>query len=280
MIQEKRILFCLLLILFLTPSAKGDQVRVFKIQFRPAEEILEMVKAVLSEKGRVTVDKRTNSLVVRDSAAALRRVKRLLSTLDAAPVNVSITVSQIGAADMEALGVSVKWARRGGGWAVGNLERRADGTTLGVTAGKKIQSSKVTVRRRLVVLSGSKGTWTVGRRIAVKGSGAAWPGTLNAWVREAGATHVQSEFTIEPVVRGDRVLLTITPGAVLFSGTEKNRRRFTGAQMTTVVKDGDTVLIGSDQREQRSEVTEALQGFSQTRGKSSSCLLIEVKILK
>lgn len=76
-----------MLTLFLAVSslAADQEVRVFPLRFRSAEEAVVLVKPLLSPAGSLALQGSANALTVRDEPAVLRRVAEALEGWDVAP---------------------------------------------------------------------------------------------------------------------------------------------------------------------------------------------------
>lgn len=64
---------------------------IVKIQNATASELIRPVKTVLSSRGMVDVDERTNSLIIRDIPANITRAKEMIQTLDRETNQIEIT---------------------------------------------------------------------------------------------------------------------------------------------------------------------------------------------
>ena len=71
-----------LFLMFLFTIVSASEVAVIKVQYRKAEELVPVVRSMLSAGGSVTVSKRVNSLVVVDTTEAIRRVQAYLEQFD------------------------------------------------------------------------------------------------------------------------------------------------------------------------------------------------------
>ncbi|MCG8709675.1 DNA uptake porin HofQ [Brenneria sp. 4F2] len=82
------------------------------LQYADAEEIAVSIQAqlgaLLTDRGNVTVDKRTNSLLIRDTAAALEQLKLWVSELDLPlpQVQLAAHIVTISSGNLQALGVN------------------------------------------------------------------------------------------------------------------------------------------------------------------------------
>ncbi|MBM3251993.1 MAG: hypothetical protein FJZ11_04340, partial [Candidatus Omnitrophica bacterium] len=63
---------------------------IFTLNFAKAEEALASVKEILTPRGRVNFDKRTNTLMVTDSVSNMKQIKQVVPTLDAVTPQVLI----------------------------------------------------------------------------------------------------------------------------------------------------------------------------------------------
>ncbi|OGC75995.1 MAG: hypothetical protein A2145_00780 [candidate division Zixibacteria bacterium RBG_16_40_9] len=60
----------------------GLEMRIFPIGYSAAKDMAKPLKAMLSDRGSIDVDERTNSLIVRDIPDNLNKVEELIKTLD------------------------------------------------------------------------------------------------------------------------------------------------------------------------------------------------------
>ncbi len=89
---------------------------VFIIRYAQAEDIQNATQSVLSERGQVSVDNRTNSLIVSDIPRKLNELGRLLPILDSptAQVMIEAKLVEIDASASREFGID---------WSVGNMAR-------------------------------------------------------------------------------------------------------------------------------------------------------------
>lgn len=81
--------------------------KVYPLIFADAEEASKYIKSLLTSKGKVEIDKRTNSLVVTDRSAAHQRIEELLAKIDARTRQVEITakIVEVSLTDEEKWGI-------------------------------------------------------------------------------------------------------------------------------------------------------------------------------
>ncbi|MGB2697116.1 MAG: type IV pilus secretin PilQ [Candidatus Zixiibacteriota bacterium] len=80
---------------------------VIKIENATASELVKPVKTVLSARGLIDVDERTNSLIVRDIPANITRAKEMVQTLDMETDQIEITAQllEVESSALEELGI-------------------------------------------------------------------------------------------------------------------------------------------------------------------------------
>jgi len=134
----------------LTPAALTDErqkeityTKIFPLNYAAASTVQSQVTNVLSArelKGIITVDDRTNSLIVTASQEGLDAVEKLLKELDVKPQQVMIEakVVDVNLSDLTELGVS---------WSYENIATKADGGTL--TQDKTYTIGPIDVERKI-----------------------------------------------------------------------------------------------------------------------------------
>lgn len=88
----------LLVLCLVAPAASAEDpisARAFEIHYRPLEDAVDVVSAVLSEEGEYTLRPRVKTLVVQDRESVLGRVERLLESWDVPPRNAEFTFTLI-----------------------------------------------------------------------------------------------------------------------------------------------------------------------------------------
>ncbi|MCB9654292.1 MAG: type IV pilus secretin PilQ [Deltaproteobacteria bacterium] len=84
-------------------------VRLIPVSYAVAKEIQPQVKALLSPRGKVNIDKRTNVLVVEDIADVLLKVERLVRTLDTQTPQVLIEARIVEARSSFSRDLGIQW---------------------------------------------------------------------------------------------------------------------------------------------------------------------------
>jgi type IV pilus assembly protein PilQ len=90
-------------------NQEEPKLRLISVNYADASEVSERIKDVLSKKGSVTVDKRTNVLIVKDTVASLTRVEGLVRNLDLQTPQVLIEARIVEANSTFAHEIGVQW---------------------------------------------------------------------------------------------------------------------------------------------------------------------------
>ncbi len=85
------------------------KVRIIPVNFSHANDLVRQVKEVLTERGTVTVDERTNVLIVKDTQEALARAEGLVRSLDTETPEVLIESRIVEASSNFSQALGVQW---------------------------------------------------------------------------------------------------------------------------------------------------------------------------
>lgn len=125
--------------IFCAGSARAEiSVEIFSVFYANADDLAAPLSKLLSEQGKIVVDQRTNSLIVRDWKANLYAVREELKKLDVRPRRVRITAALVARARGSD---SVRWFFSGADWGQGHLKDGLDiffgmeSTPLGIEKG-------------------------------------------------------------------------------------------------------------------------------------------------
>lgn len=278
-----RALFCAMLAAFIfavlpAQIASSDQVRIFKIKYRVAKELLPIVQVALSPTGSATVDARTNSIVVRDSPQGIGRVQKILAQQDILPVVVLITIHEVSKNELTNLGLKVDWQIQNGQWTVGRLPEKNNGVWARAGAGVRRGSSSMASSRSLRVQSGGKGVLSSGASIQVI------PGRIDYYqkfgfkARDISGASYQTSFEIEPVITGDYVRIKLTPVITMITRKGPIQKRLTASTLEVRVPIGGSLLVGAGKGRTTDSTHDLFMGYSRSLGRSESYMVLEVKV--
>ncbi len=85
------------------------ETRLIPVSYANAEEVQERVRPMLSERGSIAVDPRTNTLIVRDIAGNLNQVEELTRTLDTQTPQVLVEARIVEATSRYIRDVGIQW---------------------------------------------------------------------------------------------------------------------------------------------------------------------------
>jgi len=252
-------------------AAVAADYTVIKVSHRPAEELVEAVKALLSSDGTVIADERNNTLIIMDNPAVLKKVRDLVEDLAGAPRHVRLSVAFFEAEDRHRVDLSVRWRYAGGGFMVGNLEGGggAEGLVVRGFPDAVTKSGVSVTTQELLVMSGGSGRFVTGADVPV---------TEEVLIRlRRGAIiwedvvfrEVSTGFVFTPTILDTAVRLEIVPFLSYFADEQEGSIVYYEAGTTVSIPDGRTVVIAENETETGKLVGDIFSGFSKT-GKSGS----------
>lgn len=245
-----------------TARAGSDEVFVYKMKNRVAIELVPAVSAVLSPGGRVSVDSRTNSLIIVDSPENVAQAKTLLASQDVRQSNIEITVETLTEQDLNALHLEVDWSYRSDDWQIGTVPVGLPGSgfsALGTAGAERARDSRRTVQM-VTVMNGGSAEIATGRQVPFTdvihhyASGYGYVTASTRWVA------VDTGFSVHARTIGeDRIFLELTPWMRNLSKHGQSIS-FTEASTQIEVKDGQSMILGSSSRKSNQALVEILRG--------------------
>jgi type II secretory pathway component HofQ len=262
-------------------SAPGDEVFVYKMKQRVAEELTGPVTAVLSPTGRVSVDSRTNSLVIVDRPENVAQARAMLEAQDVRQRNIQITVETLTRRDLDAMHLEVDWAFRSGGWQIGTIPVVLPGSGLSAlaTAGAERGTRSENAVQTVTVMNDGRAEIATGHEVPFTdvfhgyAAGHGYLATTTTWAS------VDTGFVVHPrLIGSDRILLEITPRMRNLS-PGGGSIEVAEASTQIEVKDGGAVVIGSSGRERSEVLREILRGGRRVRAGEETYLMVRARTL-
>lgn len=254
------------------------QTEVFVIRYATAESINNALATALSSRGQISVDDRTNSIIITDIPYKLQEIGRLMPILDSptAQVMIEAKLVEIDVAYANEMGID---------WSVGNLNRSNDlihggisSSELGVgsetasilfgtitnildinAALSFLESSNhahILSEPRIAIIDNMTGTVMSGKEI---------PLTL---MDASGNTYISMykigvELTVTPHINADNnVTLELQPSVSELSGEATSAQQpiilTQSANTTLMIDDGATAVIGGIMRSKHTTVRKAI----------------------
>jgi type II secretory pathway component HofQ len=253
----------------------ADSLAVIEIKYRRADEVVPMVRPLLSSDGTVTVDKRTNSLIISDSEESIRKVRVFLENHDKPIQQVTVYVRFREIRSENGGTVSADARLSGDEWNVSTGEKTEDGVDIKVRGGKKDRRSDSEYFVR--VASGSPAYILAGKEIPYTER---WLYLSRQYARASESVVFQkmdTGFEVIPVVMGDRVSIDITPRISYDApGRAPGIIYFTRASTNVFVGMDQWVTIGGTSEADNEVMTEILEAGARTR---NSKLSISLKVI-
>ena len=257
----------------LVEASLAADVAVIKVNYRSATDILPLVQDLLSPTGKVSVDTRTNSLIVFDTKESLTKIQAFVASMDkpAEQVKVRFRFQESGVSTNRDIGAS------------GTVSRgRGSVTTGGDTRpGVHVRAQDTRVNRRgntesfISVMSGSSAYLWVGRDIPYTERWIYLTRRYARVVETVNFQRVETGFEVRPIVAGNTVQIEIVPRISSFDKQEQVVR-LTEAKTTVAVPKGEWVIIGGTS-EQSNEVFRDILSYGSTSTNSSLSLSLMVE---
>lgn len=254
------------------------QTEVFVIRYATAESINRALTTALSERGQISVDDRTNSIIITDIPYKLQEFGRLLPILDSptAQVMIEAKLVEIDVAYANEMGID---------WSIGNLNRSNDlihggMSSAGLAVGSETASisfgtitnildidatlsflesqnhAQILSEPRIAIIDNMTGTVISGKEI---------PLTL---MDQSGNTYISMykigvELTVTPHINADNnITLELQPSVSELSGEATSSQQpiilTQSANTTLMIDDGATAVIGGIMRSKHTTVRKAI----------------------
>jgi type II secretory pathway component GspD/PulD (secretin) len=259
-------------LIFLFTPVSASEVAVIKVQYRKAEELVPVVRSMLSAEGSVTVSKRVNSLVVVDTAEAIRRVQAYLEQFDKPVEQVRIHVRFNTTGTKEQSGLAARGRYSDDNLSVSVGRKKKDGVDIS-TQDRRYRGSS-TSSAFVVAMSGSPAFIRTGKEIPYRQGSAFFrrhaPGGETVTWQSA-----ESGFEVTPTVVGNNVHLEIVP-RIAYDHREDAVVRFFGARTELTIPFGQWVEIGGT-ADQQNEVVREILSWNQSSGQSAKTISIMVE---
>jgi len=185
-------------------------VAVIRIDYRDAHSLLSVVEGVLSDEGAVSVDERTNALVVLDNDANIRKIRILIKQYDFPVAQAKITVRFKHSGTLSGHYTSAYGAVSGDDWQIGAGSRqRRDGIGIRHSQinGRQQSDSEFFIN----VSSGSRAYIKTGQDIPFTER---WMRLYHRYGSVSQTTvfkKIETGMDVKPVITGNRVHIEITP---------------------------------------------------------------------
>ena len=274
-----RVLLCLAVVAMcacLVPESAVAEEQVVRIRIvnRNAEEILPLVSPMISPQGFISADARSNSLIVIDQTASIRRILNLVQELDQPVAQLKIVVRFENQADAERLAAEANARIEAGKADVTIGSREDEGLDVRTDAGQTRQQrgSEATI----IVRSGSLAYIASGYDLPYPER---WQDLAHRTGHAATTTvfrKVETGYEVHPVLMGKMVQIDITPRLSYMDGRARHGQiRFSEATTQIMAPLGQWVVFGTS-ADQRSELNTRI--LSAGRYRSSENLTMRIRV--
>jgi len=264
---------CALLLSSVCPGESHGDSAVIQIQYRRASEILPIIHPFLSSGGVATVDERTNSLIIIDSAESIKKLEDLLKHFDQPVKRARIRIRFYEDQSARDQDLSVNGRVSGEKWGISAGDKNQDGVDIRIsdTTGQSRQASEYSVQTTsggtAYILTGKEIPYRATWRRYCQGD-AACPDSVSYQKADSG-------MEVKAIIVGDRANVEITPR---LSYLEPNGRqgvvRYSAAATQLSVPLGQWVTIGGSDKKSSEVFREIIGGGSDSRQSSFSIMMM------
>ena len=276
MYARKALLAFLFLLVFspMAPRICLAETAVIKVNFREASEVLSLVETLLSPQGRATADVRTNSIVVSDDSASVKKIRDFLAHVDKPVEQVTIRFRFQERGGSKERDISASGKVSGDDWSVSvGRDSKKEGVHVRAQDRRRsgVQSSESFVR----VLSGDAAYIRVGTEILYTER---WRVLCRRYARSVKKMDFQTIDTgveVRPVVTKERVYIEIIPRVSYREPGNRGVIRFSEASTRVSVSKGEWITIGGHGKESNEVIREIL---SRRRAEDQTTLSLSLMV--
>jgi len=236
-------LFIVLALVTGSAVAKDKTVaRAYPLATTDVAPIIEVLDALLGDKGKAVHDRQTGRLIVAAPEGMHQQVEEVLKELNAPPRNVrlEVVITDVEEGGSTALGV-------GGSGKVNVSGKRVRGRArLSPFAKRRTTKRRSSTRETLLVRSGGEGTITVGREVPYRETiieqGRRW-----GYIRESTVIkRVGTSLRVRPKVigKGPMISIRIIPELSVLTDEGARAIRYTRAATELTARDGQAFTLG------------------------------------
>lgn len=279
-------LFRLLGLMLLVSTVQADSISIIQLQHRPAEEVIPIVEPMLGADDAISGQ--GFKIFLQSSPATVARIRSMVEVLDTPAKILQVSVFQGSDRDLGQLGISTNIQIDSGDASVdigdgGDDNDDAGGSVTYSTDDGSVSIDGVRTRRSLRdnpihhvrVTEGTEAYIETGERIPYF-YGAAWGGRRGF----AGGVEYKDAITgfyVLPRIRGDNVVLEVSPFKSSRSSTERGNIDTQSAATTITGRIGEWLLIGGvTEQVERSQSATGTTIATQSRNDSSIWIKAEL----
>ena len=259
--------FILLLLLLSFPVAAQQELEIIQLRNRTVDQIVPVLRPLVEPGG--SVSGMNDQIILRASRRNIEQIRQVLATLDTAPRNLVIRVSNDISQENEREGAALS----------GRIELgQGSNTRIRGRAYDTVSSGSQNTSQRLQVMEGGSGYIMVGRSIPVPFRQVV-VGPNGAVVSESLVYRdIGSGLVVTPRVAGDHVTLEISPQF------DRERGRPGGAdiqRLNTTISGrlGEWIELGASNQDESGR-ERGYTSYANTRGRDSRSVWLKVEEVK
>jgi type II secretory pathway component GspD/PulD (secretin) len=244
----------------------ADVVEIIQIRYRSAADALRIVENLLTRDGSVTMDERTNSLVVKDSEESVGRIMKVIAHFDKVVEQAKIRVRfNENESDSGRL-ISAGGAVQGRNWKISSGTGKKG---INITASDVSESRQTGSEYFINVASGSPAYIVTGKSVPYREKWVRISRNRAVAVDSVRFEKIETGIEITPVITGDNADIKIVP-RISDEGMEGGVIRFAEAATTLRVPLGKWVTIGGADQKENEVLNAVLEKGSGTHSSSFS----------
>jgi len=268
-------LFMLFFLLFLSASPDGcyAETAVIPIQHRWASETLPIIHHFLSLNGVATVDKRTNALIIVDTADVIKSIKDFLKHFDQPVKRVRIRLRFNEDQSSREQSLSVTGGISDGQWGIAVGEKNKAGVDVRISGSKGFdrQANEYVIH----TTSGSTAFILTGKEIPYRERWGRYCQGDAACPDSISFQKVDTGMEVKTIIVGDHANVEITPRLSHFEPNDRGGIvRFSAAATQLSVPLGQWVTIGGTDKKSSEVFREIIGGGRDSRQSSFSMVLM------
>lgn len=272
-----------MLLAFSSPHALAE-VEVIQLHYRSVEEVLPIVRPLLDADGGASG--LNGQLILRGSASNIEEIKRVLSSIDAAPRRLKITVMQNVDSETISRLMQLSGHVTTGRARIGVADTPKGGLALDARQGDdqvraRIDSTRISAddnkTQQIQVLEGNRALVSVGQSVPVPQRQVVRSPWRTEVIETTQYRDVNSGFYVLPRLNGDRVTLEISAQNDALEANDANPTSRTQHVLTTVSgRLGEWLLLG-DAMQQTGTDTSTLGSRSTSSKQERRNVLLKVE---
>jgi hypothetical protein len=242
------------------------------VKYRDPAEVLPAVKTLLSEKGHVVFDKRTNSLIIFDDKEHVKNILRFLDVFDRPARQVRISLRFQENRFTGGRSISAGGSISGKDWRVNAGNKKSRGLNIDIRdQNRRTQSSYETF---INVTSGSSAYILTGKDIPYREKWIYLSKKYAAYSSTLAFKRIETGMDVKPVIVKDRAIIKITPKLSYENKEGKGTIAFARASTSLTIPLGQWSIIGGSNQSSKEVINALLESGS---GKKGSSLVISIR---